>query len=177
MGRPSRSAELRDRNRRILVWSFAGAVLIHIVVFAMWPETPIEPLGEFGATTVTAVEEEGVFLEIRVEFGGPEIVSSGGRADRRRVARTLETRRLTRMPVECRDAMRVGRTYDGEVRLVVDQEGRVDRKDMVVGSGDACGDRALLAVAGDLWYRWLPSEEHPAPIVLIQPVSVAGAEG
>ena len=29
----------------------------------------------------------------------------------------------------------------------------------------------LRRVAGDLWYRWLPNEEFPAPVELIQPLS------
>ena len=170
----TRSAELREQNRRVLAWSLGIAVVIHVAAFIFWPETPVEPLGELRETAVTGVEEEGVFVEVSAEFSGPEIVSTGGRPTSERVARTLEARRLTRVSIECREALGPGHRYEGEVRLVIDDEGRVDSTEMVKGSGDPCGDQTLLAVAGDLWYRWLPSQVHRAPVVVIQPVSVGG---
>lgn len=172
----TRSAELRQQSRRILAWSLGAAAIVHVVVFALWPETPVEPLGEFPETVVSGVEEEGVFIQVRAEFAGPTIVSSGGRPASEGVARTLEARRLARVAVECRAAVAPGRSYRGEVRLTVNGEGRVDYKEMVAGSGDSCGDRVLLAIAGDLWYRWLPNEAHRAPVVVIQPLVVVGEE-
>ena len=170
----TRSAELREQNRRVLAWSLAAAVVIHVAAFVFWPETPVEPLGELSESVLQGVEEEGVFVEIRAEFAGPEITSAGGVQTSARILRTLVAERLTRVALECRDTMGPGRDYHGSVRLVVNDEGRVDQKEMVEGSGNSCGDRALLAVAGDLWYRWLPSDTYEAPVVLIQPVSVFG---
>ena len=172
----SRSAELRRQSRRILAWSLGAAAMIHLAAFALWPDTPVEPLGELPETVIRGVEEEGVFVQVSARFGGPMIVSSGGRPARDQVVRTLEAERLARVAVECRDALTAGRSFEGEVRLVVNGDGRVDEKVIQTGSGDACGDRVLVALAGDLWYRWLPSENHAAPIVVIQPLVVAGQE-
>ena len=157
-----------------MAWSLGVAVVIHVAAFAFWPDTPVEPLGELQETAVSGVEEEGVFVEVSAEFIGPEIVASGGRITSERVTRTLEARRLTRVRIECREALGPGRRYEGEIRLLVNDEGRVDQKELARGSGDPCGDETLLALAGDLWYRWLPSGVHPSPVVVIQPVSVTG---
>ena len=46
-----------------------------------------------------------------------------------------------------------------------------------VSTGSACGDATLARVAGDLWYRWLPSEEFPAPVDVVQPLSFAEKVG
>ena len=45
----------------------------------------------------------------------------------------------------------------------------------VLWPGDACGDQVIETVAGDLLYHWLPSERFPAPVDLIQPVTLTQA--
>ena len=173
--RPTRSVQLRQQGRRVLVWSLAVAAVIHVAVFALWPRTPVRPLGELRATPIHDVEEGDVFVEISAEFGGPLIVSAGEQPASDRVEGYLQANRLTRVSLECREAFPPGVVHEGEVRLVVNEQGRVESKEVTRESGAPCGDRALLAVAGDLWYRWLPSRSHPAPVVLVQPVSVEGA--
>lgn len=38
-------------------------------------------------------------------------------------------------------------------------------------SGFPCGDAVLQRIAGDLWYRWLPNDEFPPPVELVQTLS------
>ena len=56
---------------------------------------------------------------------------------------------------------------------MVNERGRVDSVQVTRSSGSYCWDRALASIAGDLWYRWLPTELFPAPIRLYQPVSLS----
>ena len=56
---------------------------------------------------------------------------------------------------------------------MVDEGGRTDDVEIEQSTGDACADEVLSRVAGDLWYRWLPSEEFPAPVDLVQPITLA----
>ena len=40
----TRAAELRQRDRRILIWSLSIAVVFHIALFLFWPTMEVEPL-------------------------------------------------------------------------------------------------------------------------------------
>lgn len=42
-------------------------------------------------------------------------------------------------------------------------------------TGDRCGDEILTEMADALVYHWLPTERFPAPVDLLQPVTVIGA--
>ena len=44
-------------------------------------------------------------------------------------------------------------------------------------TGDECADQVILTLANDLFYRWIPSERFPAPVDLIQPVTLTQATG
>ena len=60
----------------------------------------------------------------------------------------------------------------GQVRLKVNSSGRIDAVALDQSTGDLCWDLVAIRVAGDLWYRWLPSKRFPAPLELLQPLTV-----
>ena len=87
--------------------------------------------------------------------------------------RTLEAKRLVYLPAACRAIISgSGTIIDGSLRLKVRSTGRVDVVGVVRSTGIPCGDDVLKRVAGDLWYLWLPNSDYPAPVELIQPITL-----
>jgi hypothetical protein len=85
----------------------------------------------------------------------------------------LEARPILELPDDCADLVPTGREpMSGLVRLRVPVDGRVDRVQLTQSTGDDCGDRVILAVADALLYRWLPNDQFPAPVDLIQPITL-----
>jgi hypothetical protein len=60
----------------------------------------------------------------------------------------------------------------GYVRLQVLASGRTLVAGIDESTGDRCADRVILDLARDLLYRWIPNERFPAPVQLIQPVTL-----
>ena len=90
----------------------------------------------------------------------------------------LEVDRLVYLPGNCKALVKgSGAIVRGSVRLRVDETGRVDVRGIFQSAGFPCGDAVLQRIAGDLWYRWLPNDEFPAPVELIQPLVVRGDDG
>ena len=169
----NRSQALRARSRKIFAWSLAAGVAVHVAVFALWPRgTELVPT-DGRESLLTAVEEDVTWTRVAVAFGPPRILTAGHQAVDEVVERTLEVQRLVPVSPECLGGLRDGARFQALVRLTVGLEGRVESA-VLEGEGTSeCGDRTTLAVAEDLWYRWLPSRRHPAPVTLIQPVTFA----
>lgn len=167
----SRAATHRARGRRVFLWSLGIAVALHVAAFLFWPEMPVEPLtaGSVVEGEPEDVDDDVLRVQVDARFGPPRILRSDGSWAEEPPDRTLQAGRAVSLPAYC-----VGRTQtvEGDVRLRLNTEGRVHLVRVEQGSGSSCGDEALRSVAGDLWYRWLPDKRFPAPVDLIQPVSL-----
>lgn len=165
----SRSTLLRERYRRVLLWSFGAAALLHVLVLLFWPGFRAEPVFTADSLSAAVAAGEAVPTYVELLFGPPEILTGDGSFFREE--RQLETEHLLVLPRECEGDSIVLPTQ-GKVGLRVWKSGRVDVTALAQGTDDECGDALIKAVAGALWYRWLPSEEFPAPVDLVQPVTV-----
>lgn len=172
----TRSEQLRRRHRKILAGSLAGAALLHLAVFLLMPEFRADPL--FGSDaerdTVSVVGLANASVEIL--FGPPIIRVADGSTWTEPPDRVLPAERGVRLEGACSALLREGGTpLRGRVRLRVRASGRVDVLGLPRGTGEDCGDRILREVAADLWYHWLPNERFPAPVDLVQPVTLVAA--
>ena len=170
--RPSRSRELRARHRRVLFWSFGVAALLHVAVLVIRPTYQVEPFVGSGLEMVPGDSTGMPGTPVTLFFGPPEIRGLEGVIHVEPVDRILEVPRAVDLSPACiADAGR--RTASGRVRLSVGVLGYTDVVALEEGTGIPCWDSVLRAVAADLWYRWLPSERFPAPVDVIQPVTVS----
>ena len=169
------AANLRSKHHKVLAWSIAAAVAIHVGVFVLAPEFDVEPLG--GLDGENNVGDPMPILAPRVLsvfFGPPSIAMPDGSEWQEPDDRVLEAVRVTEFPPECATNARARLTQQrGSVRLRVNQGGRAAVIDLVEGTGDPCGDRLLKSVAGALRYHWLPNTRFPAPVELVQPLTLA----
>ena len=173
----TRSAKLRERDRRVLAWSLAIAAVLHVAVFLLWPEFEVEPLP--GADISVAPSGRGDDLGIYVDlfFGPPDLFEADGSFTREPPDRFLEADRILRLSTVCAELVEGAPTpVHGRVRMVLNASGRADTAEVARSTGDQCGDEMMLAVANDLIYRWLPSDRFPAPVHLIQPITIAAAQ-
>ena len=170
----SRSTELRNRERRVLRVSFGVAVVVHVAAFGLIAWSRSAPEWRPGSETIRLEEGSWTGTRVDVFFGPPKIYEPGGTIAEEPPDRILEAARLLQMPPEC-----LGREIApsapgfGQVRLTVNSSGRIDALALDQSTGDACWDLVAKRVAGDLWYHWLPSERFPAPVELLQPITVA----
>jgi len=114
---------------------------------------------------------------VDVSFGPPLITLSDGRRRREPPTRRFEVERVDigGLPLSggCERARTEGvGSVTGSVALRVGRSGRVQYVQTAETTGDDCADAILVAVAEDLWYQWLPTDEIPAPIDLVQPMTV-----
>lgn len=173
----TRSEELRERNRRVLLWSLGVASVLHVAAFVLWPEYTVEPLTAPDAKLETLGDTGGIALYVEVTFGPPEIFERDGTISVDSPRRQLEAARVLRLPQECaRLTDPEALPYRGSVRLGLGTEGRAEAGGIVASTGDACADQVIRTVADALWYRWLPNERFPAPVDLIQPVTLVEAQ-
>lgn len=169
----SRSAQLRRRHRRIVLWSLAGAAVVHVAAFVLWPGFRPDPLFAPDVRSGSEAEEQapgGPPTHVELVFGPPDIRGPGGALIREE--RRLEVEHVLALPPECALAREGGLPARGRVALRVWTSGHADVTDLVESTGTECGDAVMTDVAGALWYRWLPSERFPAPVDLIQPVTL-----
>ena len=160
----------------MFAWSLCLAALIHVAAFVLWPGFRIELLPGLDGMGETASEAEGGLTFVDVFFGPPDIFEVDGMLSREPPERVLEADRVLELPTECATLTQEGRTPAyGRVRLQVRPSGRADVVGLVESTGDECGDDVIKTVAGDLLYHWLPSERFPAPVDLIQPVTLTQA--
>jgi hypothetical protein len=168
----TRSDELREQSRRVLGWSLGIAALIHVAVFyfVSWSGTE----GESGSGLTLLATAQWTGAPVDVFFGPPKIFEPDGTLSTEAPDRVLEAARAIRLPPACSaSALEVGTPGSGSVRLSVNGRGRVDSVALNESTGNACWDGVATQVAADLWYRWLPSDRFPAPVELLQPITVA----
>lgn len=167
----SRADELRKQHRRMLAWALAAAGGLHAVLFLLLPGLPTE------ATWSPDPQLEGVPAidegMVDVRFGPPQITTADGAVVQEPSERRLQVVRLMRLPANC-DALRQvpELLIRGSVRLRVDPGGYAEVMEVVESTGYTCADQMLVELAGDLQYHWLPSERFPAPVHLVQPVTL-----
>ncbi len=167
-----RTKRRRRSERRVFFWCLAVAAALHVVAFLVFPgiRPGDAPFPIFGDDLT--VEAGAIGLDIF--FGPPMISNATGGFSPEPPERVLEADRLVYLEAGCRALIRgSGTVIRGSVRLRVRSNGLADALNVVRSTGEPCGDEVLKRVAGDLWYRWLPNEDFPAPVELIQPVSFA----
>ena len=167
-----RIARRRRAERKVFVWGWSVAAVLHLIVFLSWRDARevrvTEPNPDF--ETVEILDREPIPLDLF--FGPPAIRNTAGGISVEPPERYLEVDRLVYLPSNCEALIGgSGAVVRGSVRLAVNETGRTDVRGIVQSTGYPCADAVLQRIAGDLWYRWLPNEEFPAPVELVQPLS------
>ena len=166
----------RRADRRVLWWCFGIAALVHGAVFALFPSIRSRDVPFPLFSDDLEVDEGAIPLDLF--FGPPAIADAEGVFALEPPERVLEADRLVFLAPGCRAIIvGSGAVIRGTVRLAVRSNGLADVVGVVRSTGSDCGDAAMERVAGDLWYRWLPSDEFPAPVELIQAVTIAERGG
>lgn len=169
----TRTEQLKAQHRKIFVRSLALAVVVHIAVFVFSPTFRANlPFG-------SALEDLGPLLPseapifVEALFGPPTITGTDGGRWTEPPDRVLEARRGIEIPRECvgQDWVR-GSVATAEVKLRVRPSGLVNVLGLARSSGNECFDEVLVRLAGALHYHWLPNGRFPAPVELVQPVSL-----
>jgi len=167
----SRAEQLRRQHRRVLAWGFSVAAILHIGAFLLLPGLRTESAGISKLVLEGVPAVGGAMVDVR--FGPPEIRRPDGAIVREPSQRTLQVVRLRRLPADCDVqgwATEVG--VSGSVRLRVGVDGRAENPEIASSTGSRCADWLLTTLAGDLRYLWLPNERFPAPVELVQPVTL-----
>jgi hypothetical protein len=168
-----RSNEIRQRDSRVLRISLGIAVVLHIAALGLIAWSKVAPTWRPDAEAVRLEEDAWTGTHVAVFFGPPRIVQPDGTLSEEPPDRILEAARVLRMPPICMTReIATAAPGLGEVRLTVNARGRIDAVALTRSTGDACWDQVATRVAGDLWYRWLPDERFPAPLELLQPLTV-----
>ena len=170
----SRADELRKQHRTVLAWALAAAAALHVGFFLLLPGLRTE------ATWNANAHLEGVDATggdpVDVRFGPPAITASDGAVVQEPPERRLQIVRLMRLPANCDVLRRLGSTLvRGSVRLRVDPGGYAKGVGLAESTGHTCADQMIMRLAGDLQYHWLPNERFPAPVELVQPVTLIEA--
>lgn len=169
----TRSEQLREKHRRILAWSLGGAVAIHLAVFLLVPEFQVEPLGGSDTVLDTTGVASGANATVELLFGPPSVRQTDGSHWTAPPDRVLSAERDVRLEADCLAFPREGRLpLRGVAHLRVRPSGRVGLQGLSTSTGDTCGDRIIKEAADALWYRWLPDERFPAPVEVVQPVTL-----
>ena len=171
----TRAQQLRARDRKVLAWSLGVAAVLHVLAFWLLPGIQAQPVNapdvELRRTPNAKGGERAL---VAVLFGPPSITEQGGGVWTEPSDRVLKAARLVSLPRECITLVGQDRTpIHGRVHLQVDAGGLAANATMAESTGDACGDKVLALLAGDLWYHWLPTKRFPAPVDLVQPVTLA----
>lgn len=179
----SRSAELRQRYRRVLTVSLVIAAGIHVLIFVGSPEFHVSPQFKLASNpdlVVGEMDADERWGIVNVFFGRPEIISDDGTVRREPPERVLEVYAVavarSALPRRChlRNESEV-LPAEGRVRVQVDGGGLVVWDRIEQSEGDECGNALLTTLSGSLWYQWIPNDRFPAPVELIQPVRVVAA--
>ena len=172
----TRSAQLLGTHRRVLAWSLGIAVVLHLALFFLTPQFDVKPLP--GSEAQRQAENGGasVLMFVDVLFGPPAIYTGDGTLSSEPPDRVLEAQRMLPLPTECASLDYDWRTpARARVRLRVRASGRATVVELTESTGDPCGDEVITKMADALRYRWLPDERFPAPVDLIQPVTIVQA--
>jgi len=105
-------------------------------------------------------------------FGPTTILSRDGTTSTEPNNHILRTHQIVSLPGDCPVLTRPDTTLHGRVSLRVDSSGQATDVKLTETTGDRCGDRMLVDMAGDLWYHWLPDGHHPAPVDVSQPITL-----
>jgi hypothetical protein len=173
--RAQRAARGRRRERRIVWGSLLLAAAVHLLAFAIFPRIQFSVLDDtrYGEEVLRRYVLGGMAVD--VHFGPPRIRTPGGGVAVEPPDRVLESRNLGLGELEvhptCAGSFEAHLPpWEGSVRLQVGRGGLVTVEGIAESTGDRCVDAALLNTAGALLYRWLPSEDYPAPVQLEQPM-------
>ena len=163
----TRSAELRRRHRRVLGWSLAGGLLLHLgaALLITWPDAE-------GRTILGEQMAAGAWTGPPIDFvfGPPTIRARATSGSDQVVDRTLEVRRSLPLPAECGRSPGNAPSAPARLHLSLDDQGRVSRLALAGSTGDRCWDAVAMEVALNLHYQWLPSSRFQHPVELEQPV-------
>jgi len=166
--------ELKARSRRIFFWSMVAAGAVHIVViaFSSW-RASIADARPPEVAQPSATQWTGAPVDIF--FGPPRIFLPDETLAEEPPTRILEAARSIHTPSACssREARSTTSVGSGVARLTVNESGRIDLASVAQSTGDQCWDAVALRVVKDLRYEWLPSERFPAPVEVLQPMTVA----
>ena len=163
----TRSAELRRRHRKVLGWSLAGGLLLHLgaALLITWPDAE-------GRTILGEQMAAGAWTgpPIAFIFGPPTIRGRADGGSDEVVDRTLEAERSLPLPAECGRTPGAASSAPARLHLRLDEQGRVSTLSLAGSTGDPCWDAVAMEVAPHLHYQWLPSPRFPHPVELEQPV-------
>ena len=174
----TRTTEMRRRERRVWIWSLTAAVVLHVIVFVLWPAWTVEPFPFSELELRSGSGDSGPSVYVDVIFGPPEIFEENGSVSVEPPHRVLRATRILGVPTSCVALSQEGVTpAEGRVRLRVFYDGHAEVLDLVKTSGNDCADEVITAAANALRYLWLPNERFPAPVDLIQPVTLTEALG
>ncbi|MDX1396830.1 MAG: hypothetical protein R3195_20820 [Gemmatimonadota bacterium] len=165
----SRADELRRQHRKALAWALAAAAALHVVIFLFLPGLRNDSEWSADPELLGVNARGGTLVDVR--FGPPLITIAGGAVWQEPPERVLQVVRMMRLPASC-DALRGTPNIDGSVRIRVDPAGYAKRVETAESTGHPCADQVIEELAGDLQYHWLPSERFPAPVFLVQPVTL-----
>lgn len=169
----SRAEELRRQHRKVLFWAIGVAAVLHVVAFLALPGFRNEVTWISGEDLVGVDPIDGSPVDVR--FGPPLISAPDGSVAQEPPERTLQVVRLMSLPAGCDVLGDAGALLPGSVRLKVDPGGYAEALEVVQSTGFPCSDQVMMRLAGDLQYHWLPNERFPAPVHLVQPVTLVEA--
>jgi hypothetical protein len=178
--------ELRDRVNRnrsqsnlLFALSFLIALGVHLALLLRDPTFELEvPENYLGPSAMQVPVDSGNIGPLfNVSFLAPEIFARDGTLRPEPPERVLEARHIDLSEPLGSDACG-GRDPDsvfpvaGQVQVRVNEHGRVVSVEVRETTGNRCRDAIIAGIARSVWYRWLPNEDYPAPVELIQRMSV-----
>lgn len=170
----SRAEELRKQHRKVLAWALAAAAVFHVGLFLLHPGLRSEATWTANARLEGVDAVGGAAVDVR--FGPPRITAPDGTVVQEPPERRLQVVRLMRLPANCDVLHQTPELLvRGSVRIRVDPGGYAKAVEVAESTGHACADQVIMRLAGDLQYHWLPSERFPAPVDLVQPVTLVEA--
>jgi hypothetical protein len=160
------------------MWSLAIAAVLHVLAFLYLPGLPPSEPGDVADDIDELAVVTGSAIPLDLFFGPPVIRNVQGGLAFEPPERVHEEGRAVFVTLGCKRLIE-GSTdvHHGTVRLTVLETGLVEVQGVVESTGSRCGDDVIARVAGDLWYRWLPNDDFPAPVEVVQPLTFAEARG
>ena len=178
MGGMKSREERRTSERRVLLWSLTIAVVVHVLAFLYLPGLRPNEFADLEDQTDELALVTGSAIPLDLFFGPPVIRGAEGSLNLEPPERVHGEGRAVFVSAGCKRLIEESAdVFYGTVRLSVLETGLVQVAGVVESSGTVCGDYVIERVAADLLYRWLPNDEFPAPVELVQPLTFAAATG